>query len=287
MPSDKLIFCMGEGIGNVIQTMPAIRTIKEVLGYGVDFWHAFGYYSMPKLIPHVDKWFVGNKITALKPDEYVGKVSTWSTKDRINIGPLSKLILYASISDISMNRSEVDVYMDIARVLGADDDDLLWHSGCLYKQVEEEYDVVMHDGYNRRGAAFWKHKSYPHYEEVVKQLGNLKICSIGGKEEYIKGTDDKTGLPLYDTLGIITNSKLFIGNDSGMYHCANALGVNNIVIFTYTSQIKNYDKRFHKFAKILCREDLDSLSCQNTPRRKTCKTKECRDIDPKVVVNKI
>ena len=283
--AEKLLVAHAEGLGNCVQIFPTIRTLKEVLGYDIDYFHAFGHYKIPKICPHVDKWFVGNEIMNLRYNEYVGKVSTKWARDHLNIGDLSKLILYASISEISINKSEIDVYMDIARVLGANEDELLWHSGCLYRQVEEEYDLVIHDGYNKHGLPRdnWHLKSYPYYKEVVSLLGDLKICSVGDSSEWIKGTINKTGTDLLTTLGIIKNSKMLLGNDSGLYHCANALGVDNIVIFTYTSTVKNYDKRFHRYSTILQQEGLDCLSCQNTPRFKTCKTRECREIPPEIV----
>jgi len=288
---ERIIFCTAEGLGNVVQTFPAVRTIKEVLGYDVDFWHAFGNYKIPNINPHVGKWFVGGQIARLNPNEYVSKVSTKWTAGHLNTGPLSRLILYAYISDllIPIKRSEVDVYMDIARGLGAAEDDLLWHSGCLYKQVEEEYDLVIHDGYNKHGLRtdLWNLKSYPYYKEVVSLLSDLKICSVGTPDEWIEGTVNKTGIDLLSTLGTIKKSKMLLGNDSGLYHCANALGVKNIVIFTYTSTVKNYDKRFHLYSTILQQEGLDCLSCQNTPRFKTCETRECREIPPEVVADAV
>ncbi len=285
MSNKRLLFCTGEGIGNVMQCGPAIRTIKERLGYTVDLWHAFGYYDIPKIIPFINEWRVGMEIADINPQEYIGKVSTWWTKDRLGFGPVGDIKLLTPISNIVMDRSEVDVYMDIARNLGVAEEDLLWHSGCRYSEQEEKFDLVIHDGYNRKGADFWKYKSYPHYMKVVELLKDLKICSVGSRNEHIKGTINKTGLKLHDTLGIIKNSKVFLSNDSGLYHSANALGVDNAVIFTYTSQMKNYDKRFHKFSKIISREDLGCLSCQNTPRWKECKLYGCRNIDPQVVAN--
>jgi ADP-heptose:LPS heptosyltransferase len=91
-----------------------------------------------------------------------------------------------------------------------------------------------------------------------------------------------------DTLGIIKNCKLFLGTDSGLYHCANALEVKNIVLFTATSIVKNYDNRFHKYSTILGRDDLDCRPCQAARRwAKDCKSWECQRIDPKLIVGKI
>jgi len=284
MSKGKLLFATAEGIGNVIQTIPTIRTLNECLGFEIDLWHAFGSFPIPKVIPYVDKWFVGGNIQQINIADYVGKVSSDWTKNHVNSGILARIPLLATANKTWRDRSESDTYMDIARKLGVTEEDILWHGFCDYKRSDETFDLVIHDGYNRNSSnTSWALKSYPYYKEVVKLLGDLKICSVGGRGEWIEGTENRTGISLLDTLGIIKNSRLFLGNDSGLYHCANALGASNIVIFTYTSTIKNYDKRFHKYSTVLQNYDLDCLSCQNLPRFKTCTKRLCREIEPEIV----
>jgi ADP-heptose:LPS heptosyltransferase len=285
---NKILFCTGEGIGNVIQTIPVVRTLKDVLGYDIDYWYAFGRYNIPKIMPYVNNWIIGNKIRSVNTLDYNGKVSTFWTRNYLNIPPLNELKLLNEIKPLSLNRSEVDTYMDIARNLGASEKDLLWCGECNYTNLKKEkhiYDIVVHNGYKKDPNFDWSVKSYPYYEELVKLLNKFKICSVGAKEEYIEGTDNKTGLDLLTTFGIIKNSKLFIGNDSGLYHAANALGVDNIVIFTATSIDKNYDRRFHKYSTLIYRDDLKCRPCQNGHGWKKCKTWECRNIDPKLIKN--
>jgi len=283
----RILFCTGEGIGNTIQTIPVICTLKEILGYSVDMWHAFGAFHIPHIIPYVDKWFVGNEIARANFTEYIGLVSTFWTRDYIKIIPRLKLM--NKIQPLKMNRSEVDTYMDIARDLGARDEDLIWYGNCCYNKTNEKYDVVISDGYNRQGSADWSIKQYPYYKEVITLLKerSLDICALGAPNEHISGTVDRTGLNLLDSLGIIKNSRLVLSNDSGLYHAANALGVQNIVIFTATSIEKNYDSRFHKFSTIIGRDDLDCRPCQAGRKWKTCKTWECREIDPKIIAEKV
>jgi len=290
MSNKKILFMTAEGVGNVVQCAPVIRTLKEVLHYDVDCWWAFGHYTIPKIFPYVDEWIIGQKIRSIDPSIYYGKVSTFWTRNHLNIDPLFQIPLLAMSESVRRDRSEVDTYMQIARNLGAKEKDLIWHAECNYnrlRKAKNHYDIAIHGGYNKHGTVSdnWHLKSYPYYERVVDLLPEFKICSVGSKDEFIEGTHNKTGLDLLTTLGIIKNSKLLISNDSGLYHCANALSIPNIVIFTYTSTIKNYDKRFHKYSKILQNDKLDCLSCQNTPRFKTCKTRECRNIDPSIVSN--
>lgn len=285
----KLLFCTGEGIGNIIQTIPVLRTLKEVLNYEIHFFKIFGAYSVPKnIFPYVDKWFDKKDISNINPHDYHGKVLTWWVRNYPGINYLSSIPLLNTPVPFSYTRSEVDCYMQIARDLGAKEEDLIWHGNCNYNKTDEKYDIVIHNGYKKDRAFDWSVKSYSHYEKVVNILKkDFNICSVGSEDEYIKNTINKTGLKLLDTLGIIKNSKLLLSNDSGLYHCANALEAKNVVIFTATSIIKNYDKRFHKYSTIMGRDDLECRPCQGNSKFRNCKERWCRDINPEIVVAKI
>lgn len=285
----KLLFTTGEGIGNTILTIPVIRTLTEVLGHKVDFWHAHSSYQIKhRLIPYVGKWVTGQNLKRLDLNSYDGYVATMWTQSIVGSGPFAKMALLNKIQPLSPDRSEIDTYMDIARDLGVKEEDILWHGNCAYGQTDEKFDIVMHNGYNRYGAANWSVKSYPHYEQLMQYLEGVNVCSIGAKEEYIEGTEDRTGLSLQESLGLIKNARLFVGNDSGLYHAANALEIDNIVIFTATSTIKNFDERFHKYSTIITRDDLECRPCQKTRRwQKDCKDWKCRDISPETVLHGI
>ena len=88
-----------------------------------------------------------------------------------------------------------------------------------------------------------------------------------------------TGKPLEETLGILAQTRVLVSNDSGLYHCACALGVPVVVLFTFTSVIKNFDKRFHRTACVVgaaldCRKDCHA---EGRWRKCACGMK-CRDI---------
>ena len=294
----RILFCTGQGIGNVIQCVPVIKTLEKVLGYEIDFLRAYGNYTIPKnLLPNVNKIFIGHEIHNIDSNDYYGKVYTGWIRHKIKIIKMADLILKMpklaeAAKPISIIRSEVDINMDIARRLGVKEEDLIWYGECNYnklKKSKNKYDIVIHNGYNKHGDINWSVKSYPYYTQVVELLkeAGLSVCSVGAKNEYIDGTDDKTGLDLLTTGGIIKNCKLFLSNDSGLYHYANALGVKNIVIFTATSITKNYDKRFHKYSTLIYRKDLKCRPCQGKGGWKNCKTWECRNIEPEIVYNSV
>lgn len=282
MNNKKILFCTGEGIGNTIQCLPVLRTIKEVLKYDVDLWHAFGSFPIDgRLIPYVGRTFTGSNIRRANIKEYDGVVSTFWTRDYVKQLPLP-LLNDIKTQTLSMDVSEVDTYMNIARDLGANESALKWTAECNYEPTVESFDVVISDGCNKGQPAKWEVKSYPRYKELVELLvdGGLSVCSIGSKNEYVEGTVDRTGLPLMKSIGLVKNSKLLISNDTGMYHCANAVNTYNIVLFTATSVTKNYDKRFHRYSVILT-TDLPCQPCQANRRwTKDCTDWKCRNIDP-------
>ena len=285
--SRKILVCHAEGLGNCIELVPAIRTLKEVLGYDIDYWHAFSGFKLPKVIPYVDNWFVGNEIRKANLSSYSGCVSTFWT--RAHVGHLGLPVL-TKIVPLTMDRSEVDTYMQIARDLGAKEEDLIWHGNINYSiRRDTKVDIVVMNGYNPYGSANWSIKGYPNFKVVISMLKEkgYSVASIGAPGEYIKGSLNFTGMPLKESFGVIKQSRLLISNDTGMYHAANALEVKNIVLFTATSVAKNFDPRFHKFSKIITRKDLLCRPCQKNRRwTKDCKIWECQNIDPKIIVDK-
>lgn len=283
----KLLVAHAEGLGNCLEIIPCLRTIKEVLAFEITYWHSFGNFHIPNtLIPYVDKFLSGAEIRTINPKDYAGIVSTYWTRNHIK--PLGMKLL-SNIYPLRMDISEVDTYLSIARDLEVEEKDLLWHGKCNYKVNDEKYDIVLANGYNRYGSADWSIKSYPYYEKLASLLneGGYSVCSVGAPNEYVQGTIDKTGLDLLSSGGLLKNSRLLISNDSAMYHYANTLSVKNIVIFTATSVEKNFDKRFHKYSTIIGRSDLKCRPCQAGRGWKKCKTWECREIQPELIVDKV
>ena len=286
----RIIFLHAEGIGNVVQAFPCIRTLTEVLGYKVDFCHLFGSFNIPKeIIPYINKFLHISDLSTIDVSQYDGKVATAWVSNYLTAGNLSKLPLLSKIYSIKMDVSEVDTYMNIARDLGAKEE-LLWEATLNIKPSNKKYDVVIANGYNTIGSANWVIKSYPYYKEVAKILfdNNLKVASIGNGTEYVKGTINETGLSLIDSIKIIKGSKCLLSNDTGSYHLSNLVGIKNFVIFTATSIKKNYDKRFHKYSNLIYRDDLKCRPCQASRLwNTTCKKWECRNISPEFIVKKI
>lgn len=271
---DRILFCHGEGLGNVVQTVPVVRTLSQ--RFIVDYWHAFGTYKIPHIIPYIDNWFIGDEISKLNTENYLGAVKT-------HFPPSPPLPILAESPPLTFNRSEVDTYMDIARQLLIKP---IWHGPIFGKPMSKEYDVILNNGYNPVGSANWKIKSYPYFDEIASELTkkDLVVAELGITKHPIPTTINKTNLSLRDSLSELAKANLFIGTDSGLYHCANALNIDNLVIFTATTTTKNYDPRFHKKAKIISKA-LPCQPCQDERRwNKDCDSWLCREIDPDYII---
>lgn len=289
--SKKILLISGEGLGNFCQLLPLLRTLREVLGYDVDYCHLFGSYSLGDFkIPYINKQLSKDELSSVDLSEYEGKVSTIWTEGYINAMGLYKLPLLAKIYPMSMEVSEVDTYMNIARDLGAKEEELIWEAEYIPKHYFGKYDVILSNGYNKFGSARWEIKSYPYYIKLVELLkeNGLTVASIGSREEYIEGTANETGRSLYTSLCLVRDARSVVCNDTGIYHFSNLVGTPNIPIFTATSIAKNYDSRFHRYASLMYRKDLACRPCQAGQRwRKDCDSWECRNIDPKLIIKKV
>jgi hypothetical protein len=146
-------------------------------------------------------------------------------------------------------------------------------------------DIVICDGYSKRASPeAWLVKSYPFWAKVVEALPGRMIASVGLPGEEVPGTVNMTNIGLGPTLDLIRKCRLFVSNDTGLYHAAAAMQIPTIAIFTATDTVKNHDPVFHRTATIL-RRDLPCSPCQHTAHhywitnRKACGW-ACRYLQP-------
>ena len=297
----RLLFVVGDGIGNQAQTIPALLYCKQKYNCPIDV-----YNSIPRNTESTKVIFksLSNRIYVNKEkinqNEYFGQVLNYPFfqkrvgKLRVVSKNVSNLMTAKKYSEVDMNLrsvgSQSSKYHKFNTLEALD-----W---IIPKEISP--DIIVHNGFSKvtlQARRAWEVKSYPHYAELAKLLidSGFTVGSIGSKDEYVEGTQDLTGLSFEDSLSKMKGSKLFIANDTGTYHLANLLGKNNIVLFTASDNIKNYDKYFHKFSTIIRREDLPCSPCQLKQKafywnqkgvRESCGW-ECRNIDPKVIVQKV
>jgi ADP-heptose:LPS heptosyltransferase len=96
-------------------------------------------------------------------------------------------------------------------------------------------DLVGFHGGSKDG--FWVSKRWSYYSELAARLRNegYRVASFGTPGEYVEGTEDMTGGTIEEMAKRMLSCSYFVGNDSGVMHLANALGIPLIAIFGPTN----------------------------------------------------
>jgi hypothetical protein len=94
---------------------------------------------------------------------------------------------------------------------------------------------------------------------------------MGGAGENLCGR-----LSLRWSLDLLARADLAVGVDCGLAHCAAALGVPTVVLFTATSEAKN--RPWGPRVRLLARRDLGCRPCQGAARWASCVDWRCREL---------
>ncbi|NPA32774.1 MAG: glycosyltransferase family 9 protein [Aquificae bacterium] len=138
------------------------------------------------------------------------------------------------------------------------------------------------------GARYEK-KRYPYFGEVAKlfEREGIRVLVVGSAEE--RGICERVGgvnlcgeLGLEEVLGVIAGARLFLGNDSGLLHCARAVGTKAVQIYGGTHPTLGFSL-FPEEGEVICR----CLPCQpcDVHGKGGCRRGDfaCLDIPPKEV----
>jgi len=301
--ADTILYVTGEGVGNVIQTLPTIAAIEKVTGLRVDILltktnfpierNLFSgdrkvfYLEDLKAVPNPEKWL---------KDRYVGKVLTiWGwvhTKEELFLAGLPTMNSPQQ-QHMSYKISEVEVYMRAARELGARPKDEFYDVRSMFDLEDSapSYPVLIANGYNFRNEQdMWWAKSYERFPKVVQLLKakGLAVCSVGAPREYVKGTNDFTGLSLRETVSLASKATVILCTATAMYHIGAALRRPVVSLFTFSNTNKNRHSKFHATTTILTTGVKCQATCQQNLRWKKCpRNYVCRAFDPAVVAKTV
>ena len=140
------------------------------------------------------------------------------------------------------------------------------------------------------GARYFK-KIYPYFWEVADYLRDkgFEVVWVGSREErsLAKGGINLCGeINLTDTLAVIKLAKVFVGNDSGLLHCARAVGTKAIQIYGGTHPTLGFSL-YPSEGVVLCK-DLPCQPCDLHGKGR-CKRGDflCLEWDPKEIVSHV
>ena len=309
----RLLVGVSEGIGNMVQTLPALNLIKTMYPtFGIDILYLDG----------TKRWFCDHmfrKDSVVKDvydrsdfplgKEYYGAYIMASTRAELPKGCICKDISKLKIprNDHKMWSSNSEVLMNIASVCGISKGKLDMNlEGTDIFNVErfllpdrftrsDDNMILFHNGFNKDGKIpdFWKVKSYDGFPEVAAHFKarGYSVACIGSKSEFIPGCIDYTNLPIDQSIAMIANCKVFVSNDTGTYHIAAGLGKPGVTVFTATSRKKNHDVKFHsKMEMVWVDPKCGYHPCQCHADKfwhERCKQHRCRQVPASAVISKI
>jgi ADP-heptose:LPS heptosyltransferase len=83
----------------------------------------------------------------------------------------------------------------------------------------------------------WIAKRWPHFTELAARLRRrgIRVASFGTADEYVEGTENRTGGTIEAMCESMLDCTHFVSNDSGVMNIANALGIPTLALFAPTN----------------------------------------------------
>jgi ADP-heptose:LPS heptosyltransferase/glycosyltransferase involved in cell wall biosynthesis len=246
----RILVAVGAGLGNIVQTSPLIRRLAEHYGRPVDVVVKEDFKGCSVLVagsPYVNMVFPLDRNILHR--EYDLVYVTHSFGDIIPSFNANQVIaarrhfVFQMTKDIHEAEFNLFCARELLGVPYEKADAAKYFVANASRSAIPNGIIGIHSG--GKGGEWeegsWLNKRWPYYKELVAALQQrgYKVASFGVASEYVEGTIDLTGTPLMESVRNIAQCSYFIGNDSGLMHIADALGVPLTTIFGPTSVVKN------------------------------------------------
>ncbi len=258
------LVAVGSGLGNMLHTTPLIRNIARRRGAPVDVAvaedHARSLFLVhnPEYVNAV--WslkqtvlrrtygtvFVTHSFGAARVAFNAQRI-VWS-RDWANFAPGG---MHETLFNLEAAKRLLGIPYDEADASEYFCGDLMWQSPA-------EPLVGLHAG-SKNGA--WATKRWPYYAELAQRLRarGLRVASFGTPDEYVEGTENRTGASIAAMCESMLDCSQFVANDSGVMNIANALGIPTLALFAPTNAATRLPLRDSSVAIVL---DKDCAPCE-------------------------
>jgi hypothetical protein len=255
---------VGGGLGNMLHTTPMIRNIAQRMGRPVDVVAAEDH---------------SNSLCLMHNQNYVGAV--YALRQLVLARPYDTVFLTHSFGAMRVafnsdnviwaadwreyrpieeheTRYNMDAAKDLLKIPYRDDDLIGYFCGDLEYRTPSETLVGIHAG-SKTGR--WLVKRWPHYAELAARLvrRGIRVASFGTADEYVEGTENRTGATIEAMCGSMLDCSHFVANDSGVMNIANALGIPTLALFAPTNVEARLPLRPTTSAIVL---DKDCVPCE-------------------------
>lgn len=259
-----LLVAIGSGLGNMLHTTPMIRNIARRTGARVDVVVAEDHarslflvhdpryvnavYSLKQVVLRraYDTAFVTHSFGQARVAFNANRV-VWA-RDWENFKVLG---MHETIHNLEAAKHLLGIAYDEADTLG-------YFCGNLVYRVPSEPLIGFHAG-SKTGS--WMAKRWPYYPELARRLQahGLRVASFGTSDEYVEGTENRTGASIEAMCESMLDCSHFVANDSGVMNIANALGIPLLALFAPTNVKTRLPLGPHTQAIVL---DKDCAPCE-------------------------
>jgi len=234
-----LLVGVGGGLGDLLHATPLIRNLARRTGSKVDVLIAGDHVSAEFLFRN--SWHV-NQVWPISPE-----VLKQSYRDVFLAYSFGLLRLPFQAEQVLTSRSwrpfrtgylnETVFNLEAAKaLLGISyelEDATRYFAGELAWQPPPTPLVGLHAGSK---AGRWLSKRWPHFAELAARLKarGLAVASFGTKDEYVEGSENRTGGSIEQMSRAISECSVFVSNDSGPMHIASAVGIPVLALYAPT-----------------------------------------------------
>lgn len=236
----RFLVGVGSGLGNMLHTTPMIANIAKRIGARVDVVVAEDHARSLFLV-HNPAYV--NAVFSLKQavlrrsyDTVFVTHSFGSTRVAFNSARIVWARDWESFRPSGMHETLYN--LEAARqLLGVPYDEAdarNYFCGDLVYRKPGELLVGVHAGSK---AGSWLAKRWPYYPELAQRLRKrgIRVASFGTADEYVEGTENRTGATIEAMCESMLDCSHFVSNDSGLMNIANALGIPTLALFAPTN----------------------------------------------------
>jgi ADP-heptose:LPS heptosyltransferase len=236
----RFLVAIGSGLGNMLHTTPMIRNIARRTGRRVDVVVAEDHARSLFLVHdprYVNAVFTLKQSVLRRAYETVLVTHSFGVaRVAFNAEKVAWSRDWESFKPVGMHETVYN--LETARqLLGIPYDEAdareYFCGGLSYARPAETL-IGLHAG-SKTGQ--WTVKRWPYYTELAQRLiaRGLRVASFGTSDEYVEGTENRTGASIESMCRAMLDCSHFVSNDSGVMNIANALGVPLLALFAPTN----------------------------------------------------
>jgi ADP-heptose:LPS heptosyltransferase/glycosyltransferase involved in cell wall biosynthesis len=232
---------VGSGLGNVIHATPLLRNLARRLGRPVDVVVAGDQPGAAAVVAHPDHIrHVFPLAEVVLRRRYQSVFLTHSFGDFVPPFRAERVLRSRDWANFHAGHALHEAEFNLAAaaaLLGVPYDPAdvrACHVGEVVRRSPPSVPLVgLHAG-SKTG--IWAAKRWPHFAELAARLmaRGIEVASFGTADEYVPGTQDRTGGTMIEMAEAMAGCSAFVANDSGVMNVANALGLPLVALFAPT-----------------------------------------------------